>query len=218
MTSEGTANLALLLEKNRYHASLYQTRSPLMHLIRSEAMAEKSKREKLLDCIQIFSDYFQKTIMLRNVFCEHLKFMPIAQAHLREEFEHNLDLFRDRKQRPAPWDPLLDATSAWFAWKMLTLDNEEKTLLVHLVLETSANIFFTEAHQVMHAYGETEYFTIHAAVDSEHEQMGVTLLENLTADKYKRLIVVQQQGWDMLNTACDRIASLTCASPSMGRL
>ncbi len=202
------ASLELLLQKNQKFADHYKT-SPIMHLIKSNDMKEKKKRERLLDCIQTFSDYFQKTVILRNALCDNRKFLAVTQLHLQEEFCHNLKLLADRSYNPPTWNPILDATASWFTWKMFTLDNEEKIVLMHLVLETSANIFFKEAHKVMHAYGETDYFKIHAEVDSEHEKMGAELLKNLSTDKYERLLEVQYQGWEMLNAVCDQIAALT---------
>lgn len=197
-----------LLEKNKSYAEAYKT-SSLMQLITSSSMEGKSYRMKLLDCIQVFSDYFQKVVMLRQVFCGNNKFLTVAQQHLEEEFLHNISLLKDRNNRPPIWDPILEATSSWFAWKMFTLDNEEKTLLVHLVLETSANIFFQAAHKVMQKYGETNYFKIHSEVDAEHEEMGFALLNNIHPQKYADLLEIQKQGWDMLNATCERIAALT---------
>ncbi|WP_248800351.1 iron-containing redox enzyme family protein [Pseudomonas sp. MWU13-2105] len=175
-------------------------------------MDDKENRERLLDAVQVFSDYFQKTIMLRSVFCENRHFLSVVQAHLNEEFGHNFKLMKDRKYRVPVWHPILEATAAWFAWKMFTLDNEEKTVLIHLVLEASANIFFSAAHEVMRRYGETDYFEVHAQVDAQHEQMGIDLLDNLSAKKYVNLMTVQQQGWEMLNAACDQIACLSTRS------
>jgi hypothetical protein len=209
--NHAASTLPSLLEVNQTYIDEYK-HCALMQLIQSPDMEQKLTRERLLDCIQILSDYFQRTVMLRNALCDHHRFMPVTQAHLREEFEHNIDLKKDREFRPAIWDPILEATSAWFAWKMLTLDNEEKTLLIHLVLESSANIFFSTAHQIMQKHGETNYFGIHAAVDSEHEEMGIKLLANLTTDKYDRLMEVQEQGWGMINAACNRIALLTLSN------
>ena len=91
---------------------------------------------------------------------------------------------------------------------MLTLDNTDKTLLVHLVLEASANLFFKEAQQVMEKHSETDYFKIHSEADEHHEEMGLKLLKGLREIDYKRLLNVQQQGWDMLDTACTRMAEL----------
>lgn len=202
------ASLELLLKHNREFLNQYKT-SLIMDLIKSTSMSEKKKRECFLDCIQTFSNYFQKTVMLRNVFCDNPKFLSVTQVHLKEEFGHDLKLMDDRKNKAPAWDAILDATAAWFTWKMFTCNDEEKTVLMHLVLEASANIFFREAHKIMNAYDETDYFNIHAAVDAEHEQMGHDLLKDLTSEKYRRLIEIHKQGWDVLNAVCDRIVYLT---------
>ena len=180
-----------------------------MQLIKSNAMTEKHNRARLLDCIQVFSDYFQKTVMLRSVFCENTQYRPVVQDHLKEEFGHNTDLARDRHYRNPVWDPVLEATSAWFAWNMLAMDNDEKTVVVHLVLESSANVFFVAADKVMQSYGETDFFHIHADLDEGHEKMGIDLIREQTPARYLRLIEVQRQSWDILNTACNRMAELT---------
>lgn len=203
-----TSSLEQLLETNQRYCQEYRSHSQLMKLIKSDAMTDKAMRSQLLDAIQVFSDYFQKTVMLRSVFCENRLFRPVVQDHLQDEFGHNTDLMRDRQFREPVWDPVLEATSAWFAWSMLVMDNDEKVVAVHLVLEASANIFFTEANIVMKSYGETDYFAIHAEVDGDHEQMGINLLQQLSPERYQRLAHVQSQCWDMLNTACHRMASL----------
>lgn len=203
------ATLDQLLQSNKQYCEQYRTHSRLMKLIKSSSMKDKNARAALLDCIQVFSDYFQKTVMLRSVFCANHRYQPVVQEHLQEEFGHNTDLQRDRKFRAPAWDPILEAASAWFAWNMLVMDNDEKVVAMHLVLEASANIFFTTADQVMKAHGETNYFSIHAEVDGDHEQMGINLLHNLTSERYQHLLQVQKQCWDMLNTACDQIAITT---------
>lgn len=196
-----------LINKNKVFVEQYKN-SHLMRLICSEKMAEKSVRDYLLDCIQVFSDYFQRVVMLRSVFCEEQKFVKVANTHFQEEFRHNLSLLEDRNNRPSIWDPILESTSAWFAWKMFVLSNEEKVVLIHLVLEASAHVFFSAAHKVMLQYQETNYFKIHADVDEEHEKMGVNLLEDISLDKLEGLLLIQKQAWDVLNTTCDRIAEL----------
>jgi len=205
------ADFELLLKENKKFADSYRG-SRLMCLVQSKQMENKESRERLLDAIQIFSDYFQKTIMLRSVLCEDRKFLSVVQAHLNEEFGHNLKLMKDRQYRAPAWHPVLEATAAWFSWKMFTLDNDEKTVLIHLVLEASANIFFSAAHNVMRDYGETDYFEVHADADAWHEQMGSELLDGLCAEKYVSLMTIQQQGWAMLNAACDQIAHLSTHS------
>ena len=203
-----SSTLDNLLENNKIFVNEY-TNNRLMKLIKSDDMKEKNLRKRLLDCIQVFSDYFQKVVMLRYILCDNHKFLSVAQLHLTEEYGHNISLKQDREHRPSVWDPILESTSCWFAWKMFTLDEEEKTVLVHLVLETSAQLFFTRAHQVMEQYQETEYFKTHRDADEQHEQMGIDLLKELTVEKYQRLQKILSQGWAILNTACNQIALLT---------
>ncbi len=200
-------NLNTLLQENQNFITQYKN-NPLMVLIRSEKMRDKTVRQLMLDCIQVFSDQFQKVVMLRSVFCDNLKFFSVANEHLNEEFGHNLSLLKDRNSQPALWDPILESTSCWFAWKMLSLNDEEKTVLVHLVLEASANVFFQEAHKVMNKYGETNYFKIHAEADEAHENMGKELLCHISKHQLERLFSIQEKGWDVLNTTCARIARI----------
>ena len=200
-------NLGNLLLKNRDYIKQYKN-NPLMVLIRSEKMQDKAMRECLLDCIQVFSDQFQKVVMLRSIFCDDPKFFSVVNEHLNEEFGHNLLLLKDRNNEPALWDPILESTSCWFAWKMLSLNNEEKTVLVHMVLEASANIFFQEAHKVMNKYAETDYFKTHAEADEAHEAMGKELLSNISKQQLERLLLIQKRGWDVLNATCARIEQI----------
>jgi hypothetical protein len=204
-------DLNYLLLKNKEFTNKF-AKSPLMTLIRSTKMDDAKNRMQLLDCIQVFSNYFQKTVMLRFVLNDNNIFGETIQQHLSEEFGHDVSLMNDRKERPPAWDSILDACSCWFSWKMFTLDNSEKTVLVHLVLEASAHLFFIEAHKVMSKYAETDYFKIHAEVDEHHETMGLNLLEDLREIDYKHLLNIQQQGWDILNSVCNRIAELSTST------
>ena len=208
--STKTMNLDTLLETNQTFTDAFKD-NPLMQLIDSYVMHEARNRVRLLDCIQVFSNYFQKTVMLRAALNQNHRYVPIVRAHLVEEFGHDVALMHDRKDREPIWDPILEACSCWFSWQMLSLDNSEKTVLVHMVLEASAHLFFIQAHRVMRQYAETDYFKIHADVDEHHETMGLDLLTGLRDLDYQRLSEVQQQGWAMLNTACCRMAELTQA-------
>ena len=180
-----------------------------MKLITSKKMEEETCRRRLIDCLQVFSDYFQKIVMLRYVFCDDPNYLRVSTQHLIEEFGHNLSLSKDREHRPATWDPILEGIASWFTWKMFTLDNDEKVVLVHLVLETSANIFFQAAYAALKKYNETSYFQIHSEVDEQHEKMGLSLIKVLHHEKLERLFLLQEQGWEMLNAVCSQIAALT---------
>lgn len=207
MTKAHSLQFQLLLKKNRVYVKAFK-KSSFIKLFASKAIDKKQVRQQMMDALQVLSDYFQKMVMLRHVLCDDAKFLPVTLDHLQEEFGHNLSLSEERCHRPVTWDPVLDAAAAWFSWKMFTADNDEKTLLMHLVLETSANIFFHTAYPVMSRYRKTHYFAIHSEADEKHEMMGQALLKDLPRTKLERMLQVQQQGWDMLNTICNRIIQL----------
>lgn len=197
-----------LLKINKEQTVKYK-QNLLLNLMTTDILNHKENRDRLLSAIQTFSNYFQKAVQLRSVLTEDSAFYHVAQEHLKEEFLHNEKLLEDRHNKLPFFDPILEATSTWFAWKMLTLNDEERHLLVHLVLEASAAIFFREADAVMQHFKETDYFSIHNELDEEHEKLGIDLLYDLPPRKYERLLSVQKQGWAILNTACERIAIIT---------
>ncbi len=207
---EKIGNANLLVQRNKNFVEKFKN-NPLLVFVRSIEVQNKETRHRLMDAIQILSNYFQKTVMLRHVFCDDHTFLPITKEHLMEEFGHDSSLSYDRHERPTPWDAILETSAAWFSWKMLTLDNDEKTILVHLVLETSGVLFFQEAHKTITLYGETKYFETHAEADEKHEKMGLDIVKNLSAEKMERLFLVQQQGWDVMNVACTQIANIASA-------
>lgn len=80
-----------IIKKNQDYIADFRN-SPLMRLIADTKMDDSCSRAKLLDCIQVFSNYFQKTVMLRAVLNDDNRFIKIAQEHLAEEFGHNTSL------------------------------------------------------------------------------------------------------------------------------
>jgi hypothetical protein len=196
-----------LFKKNDEYANQFKS-SAFMQLVSSEKMANSELRGRLLDCVQVLSNYFQKVVMLRYVFCDDDQFKPLTTQHLDEEFGHNLLLSKDRGEKPPIWDPILESTCSWFAWKMFTFNDEQKTLLVHMVLETSANIFFSVANTTVCQHEPIQYLTVHE-IDVKHEQMGRDLIvKAISQDKLEKLFLIQQQGWGVLNAACNRMLEL----------
>lgn len=211
MSTPDNSTFELLISTNQQFANDYRS-SGLLELIASEDMSNIQCRSRLLDLIQTLSNYFQRVMLLRSALADDAKFSAFALTHLKEEFCHHEQLLTERNHQPPAWDPILEATCSWFTWKMMTTNDEEKTVLIHLVFETSGSIFFQAAYQIMQQYYSTEYFKVHSAADEEHEKMGMELLKNLTPETYKRLLEIQNQGWQMMITACNRIATLAASS------
>ena len=182
----------------------------LFDMMRSGKFHSPIVRDRFFDCFQVFSNYFQKMMMNRVCFTDNDLYLPLFELHLEEEFGHNTRLKEDRRKRKAAWDPILEATSSWFANKMLSLDNLEKIVLVHLVVETSACTFYRNAKNIMEVDSfQSKHFDIHLSdIDLTHAKLGIDFLKNTHRADFDNLSALQKQGWKMLNAAFNRIAEL----------
>ena len=115
MIINSSIDLNVLLENNKVLTKEYEN-NLLMQLLKSNLIQEKHIRERLLDCIQVFSDYFQKVVMLRYIFSDNSKFSSVTHQHLNEEYGHNTFLNQDRHYRPSVWDPILGLLGKCLPW------------------------------------------------------------------------------------------------------
>lgn len=187
--------------------------SQLLKILSSTEINKKEIRNNILDCIQILANYFQKIVMLRSAFTQNAVLSAMARMHLNEELGHDAILMKERSNKSIPFDPILDSSMAWFCWQMFTLNDLEKTVLMHWVLESSAYCFFTHAKIVFNRYDEMEYFQIHSEADEEHKDIAAALLNNLRPEEYASLETILVQGWSVMTAACDRIAELVRIPP-----
>lgn len=203
-----SSGLVELLRRNASFAKEH-TQNAMFDLIRGGHLADSVRRARFLDAVQVWSEVFHRLLLMRSAITQDQRFTALFDRHLAEEYDHATRLAADRGTAlTLVWDPELDAAANWFVARMLTLDDTEKVVLIHLVLEVGSLLFSRIASPVFAPYSETDYFAIHADADGAHELMGVTTLDHLDAFAYERLYRVQQQGWDMLNTLCARIAAL----------
>jgi quercetin dioxygenase-like cupin family protein len=211
--ADGEPSLELLLAQTRRYCEAHR-RNPMFSLLEHGGLDDPQRRFRYLDAVQAWSNWFQRAIQARAAFTDDRRFSALAQQHLAEERGHNTQLAADRGGRSeVGWDPLLEGMASWFAWKMVALDSAEKTVLIHLVLEAAGATFHAFAQPIMAAYQETDYFSLHG-VDDEHEAMARQQLAGLAPETYRRLLRVQQEGWDMFNALCARMAALADAPES----
>jgi len=196
-----------LLAKNREHLERFEA-NPLFSLAGSHLFKIPDVKERFLDCFQVWSDKYQKMVLVRSVFCEDARYAGLTLQHMIEEFGHNNALDSMRNGRPSVWDPILEATANWFPWKILTLGEPEKIVLVHMVVEASATIFYKHIKPALHAEND-QHFSHHETVDHSHEKLGLEKLECLAEPDYLRLGEIQSEGWAMLNVVMARIEQLS---------
>jgi quercetin dioxygenase-like cupin family protein len=208
---EGHSTFDKLRKANQQHLNTFKN-NPLFDLMRDGSLSNIKRQRIFFDCFQVFSDYFQKMLMNRISFTDSKTYLTLFEEHLEEEFGHNRQLRNDRGSRIAIWDPVLEATSGWFATKMLTLDNLEKIILVHMVVETSACVFYETLKPAVDIDTDTDnnkHLAMHFSnIDDSHANLGADHLKQATPMDFSRLSLIQTQGWDMLNAAFRRIADI----------
>ncbi|MEN0137598.1 MAG: cupin [Rhodococcus sp. (in: high G+C Gram-positive bacteria)] len=203
---------AVLLEDNEKYLQEFGT-SNLLRLIDDPAFDDPRVRERLLDCQQTWSDVFQDLLHLRVAMTTDVAHKQVALDHLVEELGHNDNL---RNQRGSEHAPVTDATFVstmeWFRHQMLYRSDMVRTLLMHVVLEGSGEIWHREAAR---AFPSIPHFQEHGDDDGEHVSMGIDLLDRATPAEIRELREALAEGWKMITQLCDRIASIALADTAV---
>ncbi|WP_437836784.1 hypothetical protein [Sorangium sp. So ce1153] len=194
--------LERLVEENEVHAREFAG-SPLMRLIRSERARGDDVKRRMLGALQIWSDAFQKVLCARVVFESHPAAIAIAERHLADEVGHNRRLARMHGPSRVPsWDRGIAAASSWFIERMGSASTEERTVLVHFVIERCADVLLTAAQAL---FPGSNYFSTHAQVDADHFKLGYELLKSFPGLDVASLRGALTEGWQMMNMICQRI-------------
>lgn len=201
-------SLSTLLKKNEEFKNNFRD-NLLFRLMRSGYLSSPEKQNKFLDFFQIWSTYFQKLMLLKTALCDDPTFIPLFRQHLDEEYGHDKILFHERKTKNIKNDAILEALCNWFFSKMLSFSPYEQLVLVNLCLEASSIIFHEYATPTIDPNKELNYLQLHKELDTEHEKMGIYLLEGLTETHYKRLLNIQEISWKMIEALMKRIAELS---------
>lgn len=195
------SNFVILLDRNQLFAKKFAA-IPLFTFLNDKKNQTETIRENFLSFFQVWSNSFQRMVLLRSALCYNVEHQEIADQHLQEEFGHNSDFVSKNSFK----DPVLQAVSDWFPWKMFSLSEEEKIVLVHLVIEASATIFYEKIPSfIARSSFCDKHFAIHQKIDESHENLGNSLLEKLDNQIYDRLSIIQREGWEMLGQVFERI-------------
>jgi len=180
---------------------------PFFGMLRNGSLDSERSRNRFRDCLRVFSDAFQVILSARQATCRDDEYTSTFLSHFREELGHN-ELLSVAPNRRAPADAVLRGTSSWFCHQMLVLDNVEKAVLVHLVLETAGYHFHSLAKPVLASDVSADYFSTHAEADDDHKDSVLVMLHGQHPQTYRRLHRVIEDGWDMFDTMTRRIVEL----------
>ncbi len=150
----------------KYNEQLFQTftKRPFFLMLKENSNLPLIKRQRFLDCVQVFSNEFQKIMFARQASCIDGKFLPTFSQHFKEELGHD-ELLMQRDNVKTEKDAVLTASSSWFVWNMFVQDNIEKVVLIHLVLELSGDFYHELAKELFNDDLNSNYFTVHAEAD-----------------------------------------------------
>lgn len=164
--------------------------------------------EKFLDHFQIWSNAFQKMVVKRLQLSESDTFRLLAQQHLDEELGHNVALSQGRNIIEG-FDLELLNLCEWFPQFIENLDDLERLVLVHLVVEGCACVFYEKLTPLFKGHPKESHFIEHQHADAGHDLMGIDLLANQTEETYNKLEEVQQLGWKQINLLMSRLGYLS---------
>jgi quercetin dioxygenase-like cupin family protein len=200
--AERAAFESLLVRNEQYCAEF--AKHPIFALARTGHFDSPKERARFLTRLQVWSDHFQRLLRLRSALSTHPAFTLMAEDHLREELGHNDQLGNDRHDSRL-WDPVLESICSWFLWTTQSVSDQERTVLIHLVLEAAASVFYEEMLEWFRGDIAAEHFNAHVTCDEGHVGIGVTALGRCEALDFARLFEVQARGWDVMKAMFDRI-------------
>lgn len=204
MEDAPTTTAAQLLAQNEKYYAFFKEK-PFFKMIRSGVLKQDTKKRILFfNLVQIFSDYFQIMMQSRQASCRDEKFSAVFLQHFHEELGHD-HLLRQRDTITSEWDPIIVAVCTWFVQQMQVLDNIEKAVVMHLVLEKTGDYYHALGNQYLSQHVQSDYYEVHAEHDEDHSNMIMTLLPGYPEFTYQRLHRILHESWEMMYTMVDRV-------------
>lgn len=193
-------------ERNFQHIEVYKNNKIFDTFAKDKTFSE-SKKSLFLDYLQVLSDQFQKMVLLRSSLCEDANFAKFFSDHLKEEFGHDELLRNSRQNLQVRDDPIFEALCIWFNHQMLTLDNLEKAILVHFVVEGSAFVFYNNIKHVFDP-NKHNHFDNHSEFDGDHQEVNKEFFKGMTEEQFQRSLAFLDKSWNIVEKQYERLAEL----------
>lgn len=199
------------LEKLNQKLLQLHTQNSLFHLIESGRLQQAPElRDRFVSALHIWSKYFQRMLQARQAVCVNNELYTIYREHFEEEFNHDAMLCEHYNVDSQVYYPALEAAGSWFVSQMYHLDEAEKIVVVHLVVESSGHAFGEACKGIFeHSDSRGDYFSTHAHADSDHAMIGKSYLNQLSPSIIQQLVITCQRAWDHMNLIHEYIANWT---------
>lgn len=171
---------------------------------------EPRLRDRFVSALYIWSGYFQRMIHVRQALCADPALREEYGKHFQEEYGHDRLLQSRYRIDTAVYDPALEAACNWFVAQMQQLDEAQKIVVVHMVVESSGHLFGNATADLFGTRDvEGDYFDVHAEADDDHRLIGRKRLEALPQAAFPALLDTCRRAWDQMDLIHERIAAWT---------
>lgn len=205
-TKAAISTFAELMVENEKRLAQYAA-APFFQMLSEATLQDARKRRVLLACMARFSRNFQALLFIRQGLCANPRYGRVFLEHFKEEFGHD-ELLNDESKSEPVQDALFEAIVCWFNYQMVVLDNAERTALMHLVLETSGDHFWSFSLGRLGPYLPAKFVKLHSELDAGHASIGAKLLGEESPASYERLAGVVSDGWSMMEAMVERTRQL----------
>lgn len=118
------------------------TKNSFFKLVESGRLEKDPKLfQRFVTALYVWSRCFQRVLLTRQIMCVDKELLEEYTHHLNEELGHDALLRDCYNISEDAYDPILEAASNWFVTQMYLLDEAEKIVVVHLVIESSGHAF-----------------------------------------------------------------------------
>ncbi|NQZ02654.1 MAG: cupin domain-containing protein [Bdellovibrionales bacterium] len=189
--------------------------NPIFQFQSRDFLACPEKKQALLDCLQVMSDHFQRLMFARMAYCSRSEYRAVFLEHFLEELGHNTDLEAERGNSGARWNPILEASASWFLQKNQLLDDPSRVVMIQMVLEKGASLFYSHFAEVLSDGMQSEYILKHCDADEGHDSLGVDLLQGESDASHQRYQELLKESWSMLNLFLSEAARVVSRAKTM---
>lgn len=181
-------------------------RNSIFSLRSVELLRFPKKREALFGGLQVMSNHFQRLMFSRMALCEDRDYHSVFLEHFLEELGHDRELSKERGRERVPWNPILESAASWFVQKNYLIDNPSRVVMIQMVLERGASLFYSHFAQVFRGEIQSEHIAKHCEADEGHDTIGVNLLANESERSFEKYETLLNESWSMLNLFLEETA------------
>ncbi|EKF9518579.1 cupin domain-containing protein [Vibrio cholerae] len=164
-------------------------------------------KTNLFGYIKRWSECFQVLLYLRQGNTLDSELSTLFLDHLEEEIGHQKYL----ANYTYTFDATFEGFCAWFERHISIVSDAEKTILMHMVLETAGDVFSSymagEKSQKETSLGD--YIDLHSDLDEGHASMGSKQIEKFCSYDQERALQFNSDCWGVFNEMFSYIINKT---------